>query len=52
MKCFPFLNIFFAMTLVGMAETLMAQQITLDDITKWKYSPESVSEVRPLADGR
>ena len=26
MKCFPFLNIFFAMTLVGMAETLMAQQ--------------------------
>ena len=51
MKCFPFLNIFFAMTLVGMAETLMAQQITLDDITKWKYSPESVSEVRPLADG-
>ena len=51
MKCFSLFNICLAVALVGMAETVKAQQITLDDITSLKYVPESVSEVRPLADG-
>ena len=33
------------------ATVVVAQQITLEDITRGKYSPRSVREVRPLADG-
>lgn len=37
--------------LVIMAVNVLAQQITVDDVANYAYSPKSVREVRPLADG-
>lgn len=34
-----------------MAASVFAQQITLDDVVNYKYSPKGVREVRALADG-
>ena len=37
--------------LVGVAAVADAQQITLEDITSYQYSPKRMREVRPLVDG-
>ena len=44
-------RILFLATLWMAAMAVLAQQITLDDVANYKYSPKSVREVTPLADG-
>ena len=44
-------KVFFVATLWMVAMAMFAQQITLDDVANYKYSPKSVREVTPLADG-
>ena len=47
-----FKNFFITLTASMMvAVTAFAQQITLDDITNYKYYPKSVRTARPMADG-
>lgn len=40
-----------AMAIVGSVQMASAQQITLEDVTSYRYAPKSVRAVRPLADG-
>ena len=44
-------NMVMMAVLVGVAAVADAQQITLEDITSYQYSPKRMREVRPLADG-
>ena len=44
-------RILFVATLWMVAMAMFAQQITLNDVANYKYSPKSVREVTPLADG-
>lgn len=40
-----------AMAIVGAVQMASAQQITLEDVTSYRYAPRSIRAVRPLADG-
>ncbi len=40
-----------ALSVVGTAMAAQAQQISLDDVTTYRYAPKSIRSVRPLADG-
>ena len=51
MKCSLLRNIMMVAVLVGAAAVADAQQITLDDITNYRYYPKQMKDVVPLADG-
>ncbi len=51
MKKFILRKVMVAAALMMAAASVSAQQITIDDMMNGKYSPRSVREVRPLADG-
>lgn len=40
-----------ALMIAGSAQQASAQQVTLEDVTTYRYAPKSIREVRPLADG-
>ena len=40
-----------AMAIVGAVQMACAQQITLEDVTSYRYAPKAIRDVHPLADG-
>lgn len=51
MKSFILRVMMAAMAVMGAASAVQAQQISLEDVTAYKYAPKSIRSVRPLADG-